>query len=236
MPPASTSTTPSDRRYLHCSTTALPTRNSSSHIKMSAGTVEALGPKISRFSAVLHRESCSPPPSPPPSPLGWHIAMAYRVRAQLEQKSREILGHANPPNLSTPMRKMEGIIEGMESTNAALEIGRIPYDGARRSFQLSMEMLFDMSAELDGHLRRIQYSAPEMPRRQRDTRAHREGTEGGEQWGDHPSLWQLFSRGVETLVSGICGRSRKSRVSREGNAEGGITSYPQVPGNGIDAQ
>ena len=206
---------------------------------MSAGIVEAFEPKVSRLSTVLHQESRSPPPSPPPSPLGWHIAMAYRVRAQLEQKSREVLRHENPPNLSMYMQKMEGIIEGMESTNAALEIGKMSYDGARRSFQLSMEMLFDMSAELDGHLHRIRSSGPAMLGRQRDMRAHREGREGregGEQPGYHPSLWQLFAKGIEALLSGICGRSRKIRVSTEGNAEGGIASDPQVPGNYFDAQ
>lgn len=162
--------------------------------------------------------------------------MAYRVRAQLEQKSREILRHENPPNLSMYMRKMEGIIEGMESTNAALEIGKMSYDGARRSFQLSMEMLFDMSTELDVHLHRIRSSGPAMLGRQSDMRAHREGREGGEQPGYHPSLWQLFAKGIETLVSGICGRSRKIQVATKGNAEGGIASDPQAPGNYFDAQ
>jgi len=222
-PPSTISATSPDRHYLHSSITFLHTRNSLSHTKMSAGTVEGLGP------TVFHQESCSPPPSPAPPPLGWHIAMAYRVRAQLERKSGDILGHANPPNLSMIMRKMEGIIEGMESTNAALEIGRISYDGARQSFQLSIEMLFDMSAELDEHLRRIQSSGPEMPRRQRTTRAHRGGREGGGHLGVHRSLWQSLARGAETLVRGICGRSRKSRVSTEGNAEGGITSDTQAP-------
>ncbi|PWW78504.1 hypothetical protein C7212DRAFT_343207 [Tuber magnatum] len=175
---------------------------------MSAGVVEALEPKISRFSRVLHRESCSPPSSPPPSsPLGWHIAMAYRVRDQLEDKSREILDHANPPNLSMHTRRMEGIIEEMESINAALDRGKIPYDGARRSFQLSMEMLFEMSSEFDRHLRRIRSSGPAMPRQKRslprthrEMRAHRGGREGGKQPSDRPSLRQRFARGMETLT------------------------------------
>jgi len=162
--------------------------------------------------------------------------MAYRVRTQLEQKSREILKHANPPDLSMYMRKMEAIIEGMESTNAALEIGRIPYDGARRSFQLSMEMLFDMSAELDGHLRGIQSSGPGMSRGERDMRTQGEGIEGWGQLDDHLSPWQLFARRMEALVGGICGKSRKSRASAEGNAEGGITSDPQVQENDVHAQ
>jgi hypothetical protein len=135
------------------------------------------------------------------------------------------------------MRKMEGMIEEMESTNAALDHGRISYNDARRSLQLSMEMLFDMSAELDRQLRRIRFSGPAIaqqesspPGRHRKMRSHGKGREGGEQTSDSPSLWQRFARATETLVSGICGKPRKTRVSTEGIAgEGGVASDPRIP-------